>query len=45
MRGLERRARELVSDAFRRHAPLACVALAVELESQHGSPGPSRRRP
>ena len=29
-RGLERRARELVSDAFRRHAPLACVALAVE---------------
>jgi PleD family two-component response regulator len=34
MRGLERRARELVSDAFRRHAPLACVALAVELEAQ-----------
>ena len=33
MRGLERRARELVSDAFRRHAPLACVALAVELEA------------
>ena len=32
MRGLERRARELVSDAFRRHAPLACVALAIELE-------------
>src|SRR5438445_5617063 len=31
-RGLERRARELVSDAFRRHAPLACVALAVEPE-------------
>src|SRR5205807_1367728 len=29
-RGLERRARELVSDAFRRHAPLACVALSVE---------------
>jgi PleD family two-component response regulator len=29
-RGLERRARELVSDAYRRHAPLACVALAVE---------------
>jgi PleD family two-component response regulator len=37
MRGLERRARELVSDAFRRHAPLACVALAVELES-HDQP-------
>src|SRR5256885_256415 len=34
MRGLERRARELVSDAFRRHAPLACVALAVELVPQ-----------
>lgn len=32
-RGLERRARELVSDAFRRHAPLTCVAIAVELES------------
>ena len=32
-RGLERRARELVSDAFRRHAPLACAVLAVELES------------
>src|SRR5213076_1387279 len=36
MRGLERRAREVVSDAFRRHAPVACVALAVELESQDG---------
>jgi PleD family two-component response regulator len=32
MRGLERRARELTSEAFRRHAPLACVALAIELE-------------
>ena len=32
-RGLELRARELVSDAFRRHAPLACIVLAVELES------------
>ncbi|HTD70070.1 MAG TPA: response regulator [Gemmatimonadales bacterium] len=38
MRGLERRARELVSDAFRRHAPLACVALAVELERQDANP-------
>ena len=38
MRGLERRARELVSDAFRRHAPLACVALAVELESHDVRP-------
>jgi len=38
MRGLERRARELVSDAFRRHAPLACVALAVELEPQEANP-------
>ncbi len=32
MRGLERRARELTSEAFRRHAPLACVALGVELD-------------
>ena len=38
--GLERRARELVSDAFRRHAPLACVALAVELEPQVAPPAP-----
>src|SRR5260370_5518415 len=38
MRGLERRARELVSDAFRRHAPLACLALAVELEPQGARP-------
>ncbi len=37
-RGLERRARELVSDAYRRHAPLACVALAVEPEAQQGAP-------
>ena len=31
-RGMERRARELVSDAFRRHAPLACVAFGIDLE-------------
>src|SRR5712671_754222 len=37
-RGLERRARELVSDAFRRHAPLACLALAVELVLQDANP-------
>ena len=37
-RGLERRARELVSDAFRRHAPLACVALSVEPEAQEPAP-------
>jgi diguanylate cyclase (GGDEF)-like protein len=37
-RGLERRARELVSDAFRRHAPLACVALAVEPEAHQARP-------
>src|SRR5207302_9355937 len=37
-RGLERRARELVSDAFRRHAPLACVALSVEPEPQEPAP-------
>ncbi|HXL10618.1 MAG TPA: response regulator [Gemmatimonadales bacterium] len=40
MRGLERRARELVSDAFRRHAPLACLAFAVELEPQDARPAP-----
>ena len=32
MRGLERRARELTSEAFRRHAPLACVALGIDLK-------------
>ena len=37
-RGLERRARELVSDAFRRHAPLACVALSVEAEAHQARP-------
>src|SRR6266540_611243 len=40
MRGLERRAREVVSDAFRRHAPVACLALAVELESPDSHPAP-----
>src|SRR5207253_5396790 len=30
--GLERRARELASDAVRRHAPLACVALGIGLD-------------
>jgi len=30
--GLERRARELTSDAKRRHAPLACVALGIGLD-------------
>ena len=29
-RGLERRARELTADAFRRRAPLACVAFGIE---------------
>jgi DNA-binding response OmpR family regulator len=33
VRGLERRARELTNDAFRRHAPLACLALAIEVET------------
>lgn len=37
-RGLERRARELVSDAFRRHAPLACLALSVEPEARQAAP-------
>jgi DNA-binding response OmpR family regulator len=36
MRGLERRARELTADAFRRHAPLACVVLAIEPEPSGG---------
>jgi PleD family two-component response regulator len=31
-RGLERRARELTAEAFRRHAPLACVALGIEAD-------------
>jgi DNA-binding response OmpR family regulator len=33
VRGLERRARELANDAFRRHAPLACLALGIEVET------------
>ena len=33
MRGLERRARELTNDAFRRHAPLTCLALGIEVET------------
>ena len=33
LRGLERRARELTNDAFRRHAPLACLALGIEVET------------
>ena len=36
-RGLERRARELVADAFRRHAALGCVALGVEPELREAS--------
>jgi len=37
-RGLERRARELTADAFRRRAPLACVALGVDPDPK-GVPG------
>jgi len=40
--GLARRARELGSQAFREHAPLACVVLAVDLEPHelaHGQAG------
>jgi len=37
-RGLDRRTRELVSDAFRRHAPLACVALGIEPASAQKGP-------
>ncbi len=32
MRGLSKRAREIGSDAFRRHHPLACVVFAPEVE-------------
>src|SRR5205814_1292861 len=35
MRGLERRARELVSDAFRRHAPTASSSTPVPRSSRH----------
>jgi diguanylate cyclase (GGDEF)-like protein len=44
-RGLERRARELISDAFRRHAPLACVALSVEPEAQTPRPAAAPASP
>ena len=44
-RGLERRARELVSDAFRRHAPLACVAFSVEPESHDAPAGAAAASP
>src|SRR5207302_1804185 len=44
-RGLERRARELVSDAFRRHAPLACVAFSVEPESHDAPSGAAAASP
>ncbi len=37
-RGLERRARELAADAFRRHAALACVALGVEVAAAAAEP-------
>jgi PleD family two-component response regulator len=38
-RGLERRARELASDAMRRHAPLACVALGIGLDPKGAAAG------
>lgn len=37
-RGLERRARELTAEAFRRRAPLACVALGIETDAQGALP-------
>ena len=37
--GLARRARELGSQAFRDHGPLACVVLVVDLEPQDLAPG------
>jgi len=44
VRGLERRARELTNDAFRRHAPLACLALGIEVETS-GSTRSAARMP
>jgi len=43
--GLARRARELGSQAFREHGPLACVVLALDLEPIEPPPGRSRREP
>src|SRR5439155_719712 len=42
--GLERRARELTADAVRRHAPLACLALGIEVETA-GAPRSAARVP
>ena len=42
VRGLERRARELTNDAFRRHAPLACLALGIEVETSGATRSASR---
>jgi PleD family two-component response regulator len=42
--GLERRARELTSDAVRRHAPLACLALGIELGPALVSAAPAAER-
>jgi len=44
VRGLERRARELASDAVRRRAPLACVALGIGLDPK-GADGSSAALP
>src|SRR6184192_2317443 len=44
LRGLERRARELASDAVRRRAPLACVALGIGLDPK-GADGSSAALP
>jgi diguanylate cyclase (GGDEF)-like protein len=38
MRGLARRAREIGSDAYRRHEALACVVLCPEAEGTDGEP-------
>ena len=38
MRGLARRAREIGSEAFRRHEALACVVLTPEAEGSDGEP-------
>ncbi|HYT70747.1 MAG TPA: response regulator [Gemmatimonadales bacterium] len=41
--GLARRARELGSQAFREHGPLACLALALDLDLEAAEPVPAEQ--
>ena len=41
-RGIERRAEELLSDAVRRRAPLACVVLAADPQTNEGEASPAK---